>query len=144
MGWATRRAARAGLFPGEVVATGTPREARRAVSPPAMVFSMSEPCVRSGLLFLALLHATDPDRFPLDPTGCAHLDCDRAFERARSAYGVPVLLDASCEQCLQQEKLVLTYLAELRQQLPKECAAAKRKPTSNDRFLRFAILRLVF
>ena len=34
-------------------------------------FSLSEDRVRDGRVFLALLHATDPNRFPYDPSGDA-------------------------------------------------------------------------
>lgn len=42
--------------------------------------------------------------------------CDR---RARSAYNVPIMLDASDQKCMRQETLVLTYLSELRASLPQ-------------------------
>ncbi|KAH8056986.1 hypothetical protein JL722_7211 [Aureococcus anophagefferens] len=133
LGWATRRCARAGLVPealeqpGGAGATGS--KARR--KGPAGYFSLSEDRVRDGRVFLALLHATDPNRFPYDPTDDVRRNISKAFERARSAYEVPVLLDAADEGCMRQEPLVLTYLSELRAALPARCAAPKRAGTVN-------------
>ena len=133
LGWATRRCARAGLVPealeqpGGAAATGS--KAKR--KGPAGYFSLSEDRVRDGRVFLALLHATDPNRFPYDPTDDVRRNISKAFERARSAYQVPVLLDAADEGCMKQEPLVLTYLSELRAALPARCAAPKRAGTVN-------------
>lgn len=111
--WATHRAVVAGLTTASI-SEQQPQQYDR--------FAWNDECIQHGHLFLAVLHATDPSRFPFDPDNHDSRDnLAKAFERACTVYQVPPLLDADDDPLafMQHEALVLMYISELRLHLPR-------------------------
>ena len=73
-----------------------------------------------GKAILALLNDANAAEAPYRPTSDALLNCKKAYRLAEELYGVPQLLNFQDARVFAYEQVMLTYLVELYNRLPKE------------------------
>ena len=73
-----------------------------------------------GRAFLALLHDANGVEAPYRPTSDPVLNRKKAYRLAEELYGVPQLLNYEDTRVFSYEQVMLTYLVELYNRLPKE------------------------